>query len=161
ALRPRRKSALRPVGFAPLLAGLALSGCMVGPDYVPPPAVTPEKFKELKGNLVKGWKLATPQDCVDAGPWWGVYRDPTFDQLEEQVVLSNQNVAAAAEAYEQARALIREAQAALFPTVTTSYSTTRQYTGAALFNSGSSTSSATPTSGSTTTTTTPGTTGNR
>ena len=107
---------------------------MVGPDYVKPPVLTPEKFKELKGNLVKGWKLATPRDCVDAGPWWVVYKDPTLDQLEEQVELSNQNVAAAVEAYEQARALIREAQAALFPTVTTGYSTTRQYTGAALFN---------------------------
>ncbi|MGA9601216.1 MAG: efflux transporter outer membrane subunit [Methylocystis sp.] len=152
---------MRLAAFAPLASALALSGCMVGPDYVKPPVLTPEKFKELKGNLVKGWKLATPQDCVDAGPWWGVYRDPTLDQLEEQVVLSNQNVAAAIEAYEQARALIREAQAALFPTVTAGYSTTRQYTGAALFNTGSSTSSATPTTGSTTTSTTPGTTGNR
>ena len=136
---------------------------MVGPDYVKPPVLTPEKFKELKGHLVKGWKLATPRDCVDVGPWWGLYKDPTLDRLEEEVVLSNQNVAAAAEAYEQARALIREAQSALFPTVTTNYSTTRQYTGAALFNTGSSTSSATPATGSTTTTTTttPGTTGNR
>ena len=154
---------MRLAAFAPLASALALglSGCMVGPDYVKPPVLTPEKFKELKGNLVKGWKLATPRDCVDPGPWWAVYKDPTLDQLEEEVELSNQNVAAAIEAYEQARTLIREAQAALFPTVTASYSTTRQYTGAALFNTGSSTSSATPATGSTTTSTTPGTTGNR
>ncbi len=140
---------------------LALAGCMVGPDYVKPPVLTPEKFKELKGNLVKGWKLAEPCDCVDTGPWWAVYKDRTLDELEEQVELSNQNVAAAAEAYEQARALIREAQSALFPTVSTGYSTTRRYTGAALSASGSSTSIATPVSGTTTTTTTPGTLGNR
>ena len=105
---------------------------MVGPDYVPPPAVTPEKFKELKGNLVKGWKLAAPRDCVDAGPWWKVYNDPTLDALEAQVEISNQSVAAAAEAYEQARTLVREAEAALFPTVTSAYNVTRQHTGKAL-----------------------------
>jgi NodT family efflux transporter outer membrane factor (OMF) lipoprotein len=153
---------VRGARFAATALALALSGCMVGPDYVKPPVLTPERFKELKGNLVKGWKLATPRDCVDAGPWWAVYRDPTLDQLEEEVVLSNQTIAAAIEGYEQARTLIREAQAALFPTVTASYSTTRQYTGAALFNTGSSTATATPTSSSTTTTTTtPGTVGNR
>jgi NodT family efflux transporter outer membrane factor (OMF) lipoprotein len=153
---------VRRARFAPLAFAFALSGCMVGPDYVKPPVLTPERFKELKGNLVKGWKLATPRDCVDAGPWWAVYKDPTLDQLEEQVELSNQTVAAAMESYEQARTLIREAQAALFPTVTASYSTTRQYTGKALFNTGSSTATAAPISGgTTTTTTTPGTTGNR
>jgi NodT family efflux transporter outer membrane factor (OMF) lipoprotein len=118
--------------FSPLMAGLVLSGCMVGPDYVAPPVLTPEKFKELKGNLVKGWKLAAPLDCVDAGPWWKIYNDPTLDSLEAQVEISNQSVAAAAEAYEQARTLVREAEAALFPTITTSYNTTRQYTGKAL-----------------------------
>jgi len=134
---------------------------MVGPDYVQPPVLTPEKFKELKRSPGKDWKLAAPRDSVDTGPWWALYRDPALDQLEEEVVLSNQNVAAAMEAYEQARTLIREAQSALFPTVSTGYSTTRQYIGAALTNSGSSTTSATPTSGASTTTTTPGATGSR
>lgn len=134
---------------------------MVGPDYVKPPVLTPEKFKELKVNPGKDWKLAAPRDSVDAGPWWALYRDPTLDQLEEEVELSNQNVAAAMEAYEQARTLIREAQSALFPTVSTGYSTTRQYIGAALTNSGSSTTSATPSTGGSTTTTTPGATGSR
>ena len=118
--------------FTLLVAGLALTGCMVGPDYVPPPVPAPEKFKELKGNLVKGWKLAAPRDRVDAGPWWAVYNDPTLDALEAQVEISNQTVAAAVEAYEQARTLVREAEAALFPTINAGYSTSRQYTGKAL-----------------------------
>ena len=109
--------------FAPLAAGLALAGCMVGPDYVPPPVLAPESFKELKGNLVKGWKLAAPRDRVDAGPWWAVYNDPTLDALEAQVEISNQTVVAAVEAYEQARTLVREAEAALFPTINAGYST--------------------------------------
>jgi NodT family efflux transporter outer membrane factor (OMF) lipoprotein len=130
---------LRGVALAPLLLALAEAGCMVGPDYVPPPAATPEKFKELKGAALKGWKLATPRDSVDAGAWWSVHKDPTLDALEAQVEISNQSVVAAAEAYEQARTLIREAQAALFPTVTASYATTRQYSGAALVNGSSGT----------------------
>jgi len=142
---------MRRVRFAPVVAGLALAGCMVGPDYVPPPVLAPEKFKELKGNLVKGWKLAAPRDSVDAGPWWAVYNDRTLDELEAQVQISNQTVTAAIEAYEQARTLVREAEAALFPTVTASYSTTRQYSGAALVNTGSTSSSgsSTPTALST------------
>ncbi len=125
-LRRLAERRMKRARFAPLAAGLALCGCMVGPDYVPPPVVTPEKFKELKGNLVKGWKLATPRDRVDAGPWWAVYHDPTLDALEAQVEISNQTVAAAVEAYEQARSLVREAEAALFPTINAGYSTSRQ-----------------------------------
>ena len=53
--------------FASFASGLALAGCMVGPDYVPPPVLAREKFKELKGNLVNGWKLAAPRDRVHAG----------------------------------------------------------------------------------------------
>ena len=118
--------------FASFASGLALAGCMVGPDYVPPPVLAPETFKELKGNLVKGWKLAAPRDSVDAGPWWKLYNDPTLDALEAQVEISNQTVAAAVEAYAQARTLVREAEAALFPTIGASYTTTRQYTGKSL-----------------------------
>jgi NodT family efflux transporter outer membrane factor (OMF) lipoprotein len=123
---------MRRARFAPLVAGLALAGCMVGPDYVPLPVLAPEKFKELKGNLVKGWKLAAPRDSVDAGPWWKVYNDPTLDALEAQVEISNQTVAASVEGYEQARTLVREAEAALFPTINASYGTSHQYTGKAL-----------------------------
>jgi NodT family efflux transporter outer membrane factor (OMF) lipoprotein len=121
-----------------LLTAIALSACTVGPDYVPATAPTPEDFKELRGKAFKGWKVAAPRDSVDTGPWWQAYRDPMLDSLETQVEISNQTVAAAAAAYEQARTLIREAQAALFPTVTASYGVTRQYTGAALISSSSS-----------------------
>ena len=122
-------------------AALALSACEVGPDYVPALAPIPQNFKELRGRALKGFKLAAPRESVDAGPWWLVYRDPVLDSLERQVEISNQTVAAAAAAYEQARTLIRTAQAALFPTVTASYSVSRTYTGAALLG-GSSTTTA-------------------
>lgn len=80
----------------------------------------PTKFKELKG-----WKVARPSDALDRGDWWKIYRDKRLDVLMRQVEVSNQNVAVQAAAYEQARAVIREAQASLFPMLSGSYSATR------------------------------------
>src|SRR5262249_39780908 len=50
--------------------------------------------------------------------WWEVFGDPVLDGLEQQVDISNQNVAQAEAAYRQARALVQEARAQYFPTVT-------------------------------------------
>ncbi len=104
---------------------LALGGCAVGPDYVPEAAPVPNTFKELKG-----WKVATPADALDRGDWWAFYRDPKLAFLLKQVEISNQTIAAQAAAYEQARAIIREAQAALFPTLSATYTGTRSFNGA-------------------------------
>ena len=109
-----------------LIASFAVAGCTVGPDYLPEAAPTPTHYKELKG-----WKVATPSDSLNRGDWWGLYRDPRLALLIKQVEISNQTVAAAAAAYEQARAVIREAQAALLPTLTGGYSFTRTKTGSA------------------------------
>ncbi len=123
-------------GCAPasaLIIGLTLAGCAVGPDYSREPAPVPTEYKELKG-----WKPANPSDTVDRGDWWAVYKDSALDTLLPQVEISNQTVAADAAAYEEARALIREAQAALFPTATAEYSVTRTRTGALAGTAGGS-----------------------
>ena len=123
----RRAGSLRAVAgatlSAPILA-VALVACAVGPDYKPAAAPVPIKFKELKG-----WKLATPSDALDRGNWWAPYRDSKLDSLLRQVEVSNQTVAMQAAVYEQARAVIREAQSALFPTLTANYNYTRTRTG--------------------------------
>jgi NodT family efflux transporter outer membrane factor (OMF) lipoprotein len=103
---------------------LALTGCTIGPNYSREPAPVPTHFKELKG-----WKRATPIDDLARGDWWTVYKDGALDTLLPQIEVSNQTVAAAAAAYEQARAVIREAQAALFPTGTAGYNVTRTRAG--------------------------------
>jgi NodT family efflux transporter outer membrane factor (OMF) lipoprotein len=107
-----------------LILASALAGCAVGPDYIPEAAPTPTQFKELKG-----WKVATPSDALNRGDWWAFYRDPKLALLIKQIEISNQTVAAQAAAYEQARAVIREAQAALFPTISASYTATRAFSG--------------------------------
>ncbi|UUZ70570.1 efflux transporter outer membrane subunit [Polaromonas sp. P2-4] len=95
-------------------AGLALfaSGCAVGPDYQRPATVDVSTFKEAEG-----WVPAAPADALERGPWWSLFGDPVLDQLESRVEVSNQNVALAVAAYAQARALVREQRASLFPTV--------------------------------------------
>ncbi len=109
---------------AVLLLALAASACTVGPDYHPDAAPTPAHFKELKG-----WKVATPSDQLPRNDWWAFYRDSKLDFLIKQIEVSNQNVLAQAAAYEQARAVIREAQASLYPTFTGAYTFTRTFTG--------------------------------
>jgi NodT family efflux transporter outer membrane factor (OMF) lipoprotein len=118
--------ALRPLVLAALL-GPSLASCTVGPDYVRAPAPVPVKYKELDG-----WKIATPIDSLDRGPWWSVYKDRRLDELARQVEISNETVKAAAAAYEQANAIIREAQASLFPTLMAGSSFTRSFTGPAV-----------------------------
>ena len=106
------------------IVGLMLIGCAIGPNYSPEPAPVPTQYKELKG-----WKHANPSDGLDRGDWWKVYKDRALDTLLPQVEISNQTVAAAAAAYEDARALIREAQAAFLPIGTAGYNVTRIRTG--------------------------------
>jgi NodT family efflux transporter outer membrane factor (OMF) lipoprotein len=108
-----------------------LSACTVGPDYILPSAPVAPDFKERLG-----WHLVKPTDTLDRGAWWKVFNDPTLDELMPQVVISNQNVIAAEASYRQAVALIREAQAGFFPTVTTSYSATRSHSGSAASQAG-------------------------
>jgi NodT family efflux transporter outer membrane factor (OMF) lipoprotein len=116
-----------------LLFALLLSGCAVGPDYAREPAPVPTTYKELKG-----WKRANPNDAADRGNWWAPYGDSRLDTLLREVEISNQTVAAAAAAYEQSRAIVREAQAALFPTGTAAYGVTRTRTGALAGTTGGS-----------------------
>jgi len=128
-----RRAAPRRI-LSSLLAASALAGCAVGPDYKAAPAPVPTHFKELKG-----WKLATPSDALDRGDWWLPYRDPKLAFLLRQVEVSNQNVAVQAAAYEQARAIIRQAQANLFPVLTANYNGTHIHTGTAAAGGGGGT----------------------
>lgn len=93
---------------------LLASACTVGPNYRRPADATPPAFKEAAGTA---WVAARPGDALDKGAWWTLFGDPVLDDLCARVEVSNQNVAAAAAALDQARALVREARAGYFPTV--------------------------------------------
>ena len=96
------------------LVGLTLlfCGCSVGPNYHRPPVETPAAYKENAG-----WKVAEPKDELARGKWWKIFNDRQLDALEDQVNISNQNLAAAEANYRQALTQIRVARSAYFPTV--------------------------------------------
>ena len=89
-----------------------LSACAVGPNYQKPVTQEVSSFKE-SGD----WIVAVPADTLERGPWWELFADPVLNQLAARVEVSNQNVAVAVGAYAQARALVREQRAGLFPSV--------------------------------------------
>jgi len=102
----------------------ALPACTVGPPYQRPSAPAPAAFKETP-SADSTWFPAAPADTLERGPWWQLFGDPVLTGLVEQVEVSNQNVAAAVAAYAQAQALVREARAALFPSLSLDASATR------------------------------------
>jgi NodT family efflux transporter outer membrane factor (OMF) lipoprotein len=126
----------RAAGAAPLAivaAAAALAACTVGPDYERPPVVTPAAYKEAQG-----WKPAAPQDAINRGAWWSVYRDPVLDGFEKEVDVSNQNLKVAEAAFRQASAIVNVARSAFFPSVTMSASAQRQGQGGGASGRGAS-----------------------
>ncbi len=107
------------------VSALALfsSACAVGPNYKRPPAIVAPAYKEAPPDAFKeaqaaGLQQAQPADAFDKGKWWEIYGDPTLNGLEEQVNINNQNVLVAEAQYREAKALVRQARAGLFPTAT-------------------------------------------
>ncbi|HWI10708.1 MAG TPA: efflux transporter outer membrane subunit [Burkholderiaceae bacterium] len=115
----------------PIATAAALSACAVGPDYERPSAAAPAAFKEAPPGA-PGWFPAAPADTLERGPWWELFGDAQLNRLAAQVEVSNQNVAAAVAAYAQARALVAQQRATLFPTIGLNASATRSGGGAAL-----------------------------
>src|SRR5579875_2444767 len=105
---------MKGVRAAALAAALAAAACTVGPNYHRPSAPVPARYKEA------GFVVAHPADALARGAWWRIYRDPVLDRLEQQVAVSNQNLKAAAAAFREAEALVAEARAGFFPTLSAS-----------------------------------------
>jgi NodT family efflux transporter outer membrane factor (OMF) lipoprotein len=101
-------------------AGALFGGCAVGPDYHRPAFATTDSYKEL-GE----WKPSEPSDALSRGEWWAIFNDETLNELEGRVNISNENVKAAAANYEQARALVAQAKAGFWPTLSASLSRAR------------------------------------
>ena len=110
---PMRTPSRHGMRLLPLaLAAILTAGCAVGPTYQVPSTPSPAAFKQAEG-----WVPAAPADTLERGPWWTLFNDPVLTGLVQQVEVSNQNVAAAVASYAQARALVQEQRASLFPTV--------------------------------------------
>ncbi|MBS0290668.1 MAG: efflux transporter outer membrane subunit [Proteobacteria bacterium] len=101
---------------------LVLGACTVGPDYQRPKVLVPTSYKEAPA----GWKIASPNDSCDRGPWWLVFEDPLLNDLINELNISNENIIAASAQYCQAKALVSQARAAFFPVLSSTATFTRQ-----------------------------------
>src|ERR1700712_2270520 len=123
-IRTTARSSVSRKAVRRVLAALgltALAGCNLAPHYAVPSSVpAPVAFKGAPG-----WVVAQPADAVAKGEWWHLFNDAPLDALEAKVIVTNQNVAAARASYDQARALVRQDRAALFPTVSAGSGITR------------------------------------
>ena len=109
-----------------LACGIALAAsCAVGPDYRRPAFETASSYKEQTD-----WKPSEPNDVMTRGPWWNIFKDEELAALEAKVEVSNENVKAAAAAFDQARALVAQARAGFWPTLSASVGAERGAAGA-------------------------------
>jgi NodT family efflux transporter outer membrane factor (OMF) lipoprotein len=104
-----------------LAAAAALASCAVGPNFKRPAVETPQHYKNA---------LATTPAAAPPDRWWILFRDPMLDQLIAEVDVSNQNLAAAVAAYDQAVAAVSLARSSFFPSIDANASAERIKSGA-------------------------------
>ncbi len=93
------------------LLGLVPGGCtVVGPDYVPPEARSPEVWQESS-------RSAFIQENADLAAWWNHFRDPTLTGLIERASVRNLDVRRSLVRIDEARSQLGIAEADLFPTL--------------------------------------------
>lgn len=88
---------------------LFLSGCTVGPTYVPPCVDTPSDWKAPQG---------AQSECVYKDYWWEVFEDETLNTLEKEALTNNYNLQIAFSQVQKSQALMQGAEAKLFPKLT-------------------------------------------
>ena len=100
--------------LVPLVAALVIAGCanLQTVEPVAAPAA-PAAFKELDGR----WTQAQPAEAQARGEWWKTFGDPVLDELVVRADRNSTSVQLAAARLNQARALLRAADADRLPQV--------------------------------------------
>ncbi len=119
-LPARPRSSISRLG--PAIALLALSGCMVGPDFRSPRAATPARY--LTDAPPSNLPYVTG-DPVDPS-WWTSFGDPELTKLENQAVAQNLDLQIATERLVEAEAQAQITGAALYPSLSGAASYTRE-----------------------------------
>jgi multidrug efflux system outer membrane protein len=91
--------------LALLLVALPLAGCMMGPNYKRPTVETPPAYR---------YEVAEARDAANTA-WWKQFEDPVLDGLIEEALSRNLNIKIAAANVEQAAAVLKQSNAALYP----------------------------------------------
>lgn len=94
--------------YSALCATLALAGCNLVPDFQPPAVDMPEQWRQS----------ATTDQAADIDPrWWTAFGSPVLNNLIERALAYNNDLAAATQRVEQARAQAKIAGAELWPAI--------------------------------------------
>ena len=97
---------------AGLTIGLALAGCMVGPDYEGPPDAAPAAMRAGSFHRARAETVvATPP----LSQWWLALEDPILDRIETLALASSPTLGAAEARVRNARATVGERTAGLLP----------------------------------------------
>jgi multidrug efflux system outer membrane protein len=108
-------------GLAVAASLLAISGCMVGPDYRRPDITVPPAWRMIQGD---------PAAVINE-QWWNQFDDPQLNRLIEVAVAENLDIKIAAARIEEARGLLAVSRSALFPQLDASLSAGRGRSAAA------------------------------
>ena len=101
---------------------LALAGCAITAKQAPTEPAPPAAFK---GSAE--WQRVAPEVAVPEA-WWTMFKDPVLDSLQADLVVGNQNIAAALAQVTSARAVVSASRSAIFPTLSVGGGTTRSAT---------------------------------
>jgi multidrug efflux system outer membrane protein len=85
------------------------AACTVGPDYERPPLDVPGAFKSAAPEEARAHALTAD--------WWTLFNDPALTRLEEDATRANFDLKAAVARVGQARASLKGARSALYPTL--------------------------------------------
>lgn len=103
-----------------LLPLLLLGACAVS---APPMPAEPPPPNAFKGDTL--WKRLAPTDVAVPEAWWTLFRDPVLDDLQQQLLVGNQNLAAELAQVQSARAVLRASSSAIWPSLSVSGGSTR------------------------------------
>jgi multidrug efflux system outer membrane protein len=95
---------------------LALSGCLLGPDYARPTVGVPATYRFAQGEAAA---IVNPL-------WWQQFQDPVLDQLIATALVENRDVKIAAARVDEFRAQFVTTRSALFPQLAAGADASRQ-----------------------------------
>ena len=110
-----------------------LTGCAVGPDFMPPPAPDVSGYERgrtptttVSANVAGGaaQRLISGRDIP--GEWWQLFRSPPLKSLMEDALTNNHDLKAAQAALHVARENAAAGRGAFFPSIDGGFTATRQ-----------------------------------
>ena len=118
----KRRATPSRLALSALALSLGLAGCTLGPDYVRPDTQLPADYRS--GNVPAAQPTPADQAATAAAEralvmqdWWTLFDDAKLNDLMEQALRNNADMAIALARIAQAEALAAQAGAPLYPTL--------------------------------------------